>query len=203
MALGGGEEAAAAAAARIVLCMPPVKAPWHEETAAVLETGEHARHARALRVLTLAQKDIEAAKALAHELPATAWAAEVRLRVAGIAREPEQTSEAAKEFLSFSPDGSGRLLAARGLGQAEEFERAAEVAAGVARDPNVPAEVRSDAFHVTMKTLADCDRWGTAEQTWEEWRDFCFDEMPRFDGRVSAWQVRVAHNKPKQAAQPS
>jgi tetratricopeptide (TPR) repeat protein len=195
LALGRGPEAEAAAISRLILCMAPNGAPWNDEVAAVAEGGEHDRHVKALRTLTLADSDPQAALEMAHSLPSEPWGAEVRLRVAGIAADDQATATAAKEFLSFSPDGAGRLLAAQGLARGADLERAGEVSGSVARDPNVPAPVRSDAFHVFMKTLADRDSWSTAERTWKEWRDFAFRELATLDGRVSAWQVRVIHNR--------
>jgi tetratricopeptide (TPR) repeat protein len=197
MALGDGPEAEAAAVSRLILCMAPTWAKWNDEVAAVLDGTEFEHHATAMRILRMALDHPEHALRLATDLPRRSWAAEVRLRVAGLAGDAEKTAAAAKEFLSFSPDGAGRLLAAQGLAQAKEIERAGEIAASVGRDPNSPARVRSDGFHVTMKTLADRDEWEVAEQTWEEWRDFALKELKASEGRVSAWQVRVIHNRPR------
>jgi hypothetical protein len=197
LALGGGEEAEAAAISRLILCMVPNQAPWNEDVAAVAEGGEHGRHVKALRILSQAITDPVGALEMARSLPSESWAAEVRLRVAGLAEDNDAMSAAAKEFLGFSPDGTGRLLAAQGLARAGDFERAGEVAGSVARDPNTPARVRSDGFHIFMKTLADREDWSTAERTWEEWRDFAFRELETLEGRVNAWQVRVIHNRPR------
>jgi hypothetical protein len=195
LALDGGEEAEAAAIARLILCMVPTRAPWKEEVAAVVEGSEFDRYVKALRTLALSDSDPQAALAMARSLPAEVWAAEVRVRVAGVAEDDEAMLAAAKEFLGFSPDGAGRILAARGLARGGDLERAGEVCGSVARDPNTPAIVRSDGFHIFMKTLADRDAWTMAEGVWEEWRDFGFRELPNFDGRISAWQVRVIHNR--------
>jgi tetratricopeptide (TPR) repeat protein len=196
MALKGGSEAQAAAVSRLILTMPPAWAKWNDEVALVLDGTEFERHATAMRILRMAPSEPDDALQLATDLPRESWAAEVRLRVAGIAGDTEKTAASAKEFLAFSPDGAGRLLAAQGLAQSGETERAGEVAATVARDPNSPARVRSDGFHIAMKTLADRDEWKVAEQTWEEWRDFALAELKASEGRVSAWQVRVIHNRP-------
>jgi hypothetical protein len=197
MALGGGSEAEAAAVSRLILCMPPAWAEWNDEVASVLDGTEFERHATAMRILRMAPSDPKPALQLAADLPKKSWAAEVRLRVAGTAGDKEGMAASAKEFLAFSPDGAGRLLAAQGLAQAGEIERAGETAGGVARDPNSPARVRSDGFHITMKTLADRNEWTVAERTWEEWRDFALNELRASEGRVSAWQVRVIHNRPR------
>lgn len=200
LALGGGEEAESAAVARLVLCLPPVSAAWNEEMAEIVARGTFGRYAKSLRAMELASRDPAAAQTAAADLPEEAWAAEVRLRVAGIVDDQEQMVTAAREFLGYSPDGMGRLLAAQALARAEEFERAGEIAHAVARDPNCPAIVRSDAFHIAMKTLADRDLWSRAERTWNEWRNLGFGgELPRLDGRISAWQVRVIHNRPRKA----
>lgn len=195
LALGGGEEAEAAAISRLILCMVPNRAPWNEKVAAVVEGGEHDRHVKVLRTLVLAGTDPASAMGMARSLPSEPWGAEVRLRVAGLAADDDAMSAAAKEFLGFSPDGAGRLLAAQGLARSGDLERAGEVAGSVARDPNSPAPVRSDGFHILMKTLADRDDWSTAGRAWEEWRDFAFRELATLEGRVSAWQVRVIHNR--------
>lgn len=152
--------------------------------------------------MALASQDAAAALDLAAQLPEKAWGAEVRLRVAGIANHNEAMAAAAKEFLGYSPDGAGRLLAAQALAQSGDFERAGEIAHGIARDPNCPAIVRSDGFHVAMATLADRCLWLQAAQTWEEWRDLGFSELPQLDGRISAWQVRVAHNRRRSEGGP-
>lgn len=203
LALGNGPEAEAAAVSRLILCMPPIWARWNEEVAAVLVGSEYERHVTSMRILRMAPSNAVQALQLASELPQEAWAAELRLRIAGIAGKKREMAAAAKEYLSFSPDGAGRLLAGQGLAQSGDIERAGEVAAGVARDPNCPVRVRSDAFHVTMKTLADRDEWKLAERTWEEWRDFSFEELKAAEGRVSAWQVRVIHNhqRPKSSSE--
>jgi hypothetical protein len=194
LALGKGAEAAAAAAARLVLCMSPVLASWNEDVAKVLEGGAYDRYVHSLRAMALAIRDPTAAQALAADLPEQAWGAEVRLRVAGIADDQDGMVAAAKEFLGHSPDGAGRLIAAQALARTGDCERAGEIAHSVARDPNCPAMVRSDGFHIAMMTLADRNFWSQAADTWEEWRDLGFSELPRFDGRISAWQVRVLHN---------
>jgi hypothetical protein len=196
LAQGEGEEAEAAAVARLVLCLPPVLAPWSDGSAKVLEDGQYDRYVRSLRVMSLAVRDPAAALKLADSLPEEAWGAEVRLRIAGIADDDSKMAAAAKEFLGHSPDGMGRLIAAQAFGRIGEFERAGEIALAVARDPNTPPIVRSDGFHIAMKSLADRDLWSTASQTWDEWRDMWVAELPRFDGRISAWQVRVLHNRP-------
>jgi hypothetical protein len=103
--------------------------------------------------------------------------------------------EAARGFLRFAPDATGRLLAARVLAQAEDLDHAGEIASGIANDPNCPPRPRSDAFHILMKTLADREDWSHAERTWVDWRDMSFKELSVPDGRVSAWQVRVLHNR--------
>jgi hypothetical protein len=196
MALGDGPEAQAAAVARLILCMSPVWADWNEDIAKTLDGTELERYATSMRILRMVPGEQEHALQLAAELPSEAWAAEIRLRVAGAAKDAKKTAAAAKEFLAHSPDGAGRLLAAKGLAQSGEIERAGETAAAVARDVNCPPAIRTDAFHVAMKTLADRDEWERAERTWEEWRDFTLKELRVVDGRVSAWQVRVIHNRP-------
>lgn len=203
LAFGGGEAAEAAAISRLILCMVPNGAPWNEEVATVAESGELAHHVKALRTLTLARSDPQAALEMARTLPSESWAAEVRVRVAGIAEDDQAVRTAANEFLGFSPDGAGRLLAAQGFAQTGDLERAGEISGSVARDPNAPAPVRSNGFHIFMKTLADRDAWPTAERTWEEWRDFAFRELATLDGRVSAWQVRVIHNRKRESPRRS
>lgn len=195
LALSDSAEREFAAASRLMACMPPIQADWNETVAEVLEGGPNDRMAASLRALTMASVDREKAEKLASKMPDEAWAAEVRLRVAAIGGDKETTREAARGFLRFAPDAVGRLLAARTLAQAEEFDHAGEIAAGIAHDPNCPPRPRSDAFHILMKTLADRDDWSHAERTWEDWRDMSFKELSVPDGRVSAWQVRVFHNR--------
>jgi hypothetical protein len=197
MALGEGAEAETAAISRLLLCLLPAGAPWNEEVAAILEGGEYGRHVEKLRVLSLVEENPAKAVEMARELPAEPWAAEVRLRVAGAADDREAMAAAAAEFLSFAPDASGRLLSAQGLARAGELERAGEVTGAIAEDPNAPPRVRNDAFHVLMKTLADREMWQEANQTWERWLQLSFADLRPSDKRISAWQVRVAHNRPR------
>lgn len=195
LALGAGPEREHAAVSRLLVCLPPVKALWNEPVAQALEGGEHERTVASLRPMVAAFHDPEKANQLASQLPDEAWAAEVRLRVAGAGGNKDSMRETANAFLRFAPDASGRLLAARALAQADELELAGQITTDIAYGPNNPPRVRSDAFHTLIKTLADRDEWRDVERTWASWRDFSFRELSGPDGRVSAWQVRVEHHK--------
>lgn len=195
IALGDGPEAETAAISRLLLCLPPVSAVWDEQVARVAEVGEFEHQVVKLRVLTVAQEDPARALEMAAELPKEPWAAEMRLRVAAVANNPGSTKTAAEEFLAFAPDASGQLLAAQGLAQSGQLEDAGRVTAAIAEDPNAPPRVRNDAFHVLMKTLADRDMWEEAERRWQRWVGLCYRELAPSDGRISAWQVRVVHNR--------
>jgi len=195
LAVGGGPEAEYAAFARLGACLPPVKAPWDEEAAAVLEKGPFRRAATGLRVLAVAAGgNALRAEALAADLPQEPWAAELRLRAAGARGNHSLLREAAAAFLSFSPDASGRLLAGLAFATAEDLVRAGEVLAGVAHDVNAPPRVRTDAFAVLLRTLADRREWPQATREWSAWQRLSQRDLSAPDERVSAWQVRIAHH---------
>lgn len=195
LALGGEGENEYAAFARLGACLPPVLASWNEEVAEVLIGGPHEQMTTSLRILVQARTDAEAAVRQAEELPDEPWAAEVRLRVAGVSSNKERMLRAAQAFLRFSPDASGRLLSAQALGQAGDPEGARGVAAEIASDLNAPPRVRADAFAVLLAALAELGDWQEAGRRWEEWQSLSFAELERPDPRVNAWQVRVAHHQ--------
>jgi hypothetical protein len=114
MATDGGPEAVMAAAARLGACLPPIKAPFSEMAAKVLEASPHSRMAAGIRVLTLARvgRHDDAEKIL-DGLPKTPWAAELRLRAAGLHGAKSVLRKAADDLLKIGPDPPGRLLAAR------------------------------------------------------------------------------------------
>jgi len=82
-----------------------------------------------------------------------------------------------------------------------EKKRAAQVALRVSRDPNAPPRVRSDAFELRLRILADLGEWKTARTAWKEWSQLVFGELHGDDQRVSAWQVRIANNNRRESAQ--
>jgi hypothetical protein len=193
LAVGGGPEAEMAAFDRLAACLPPVRAPWSDEAAAVLDTDEHRRNVSSLRVMaTAARGDFLTAQALADELPDEPWAAEVRLRVALQRGKHSLIQKAAQELLSFGPDAAGRVLAAEGLLRAGD-PQGETILTGVAYEPNAPLRDRGAAFHLLLKQLAARDDWPAADRHWRAWRD-ALTAAGRADGRLSAWQVRVLHH---------
>lgn len=194
LALDGGPEAALAAFARLSACLPPIRAEWDDDVAAVLELA-HPRQTLGVRVMAVATSgDTYGAQTIADSLPAEAWAAELRLRVAGVRGNYEALKSAALEFLDFHPDAAGRLLIGTALVQAGAFERATEVLAGIAHDENAPPLVRADAFNELLRTLASQDAWPRAIREWGAWQELSHNVLDEADGRVSAWQVRVARH---------
>ena len=193
VALGGGPEAEMAAFARLSACLPPVRAQWSEDVAAVLETDRRRRHVSSLRVMAAAARgDVFKAHAMAEELPDEAWAAEVRLRVAHHRGKYSPIKKAAEELMSFGPDAAGRVLAAQGLLRAGD-PHGETILTGVASDPNAPLRDRSAAFDQLLKELASRDDWTGIDRHWRAWRD-TLTAAARADGRLSAWQVRVLHH---------
>jgi hypothetical protein len=195
LALGGGPEAEAAAFARLVACLPPVKASWDDEAAQVIEEQGARRLVSSIRINSLAARGrLVRAEALAEALPETIWAAEIRLRLAGERGAASILRETAERFMEFGPDASGRLLAAIALRRAGEPTQAAGLFATMANDSNVSPVLRTEAYAGLLHTLADRDEWERASREWEAWRQFGETELPRPDGRISAWQVRIAHH---------
>jgi len=194
LAEAGGPESEYAAASRLIACLPPVEAEWSEYAASVLAQGPHHLMATKLRILTMTRIDPEGAKRLALEQPAEAWAAELRLRVGGLIEDTTLMKEAASEFYGHGPDAAGLLLISKGFAKIGDLERAGDTLVGLVHDPNSPPQVRSDAYDTLMSTLADRDSWGEARKIWTEWADFATKECRTAFPRISAWQVRVAHN---------
>jgi hypothetical protein len=195
LALAGGPERERAAFARLGACMPPVNAPWDEEVASALKGARAERAVTSLRILTLAREGhLGDADDLADRLPNASWASEVRLRLAGILGNRPRLAQAARDFLAFGPDASGRLLAARALARAGELEHAGDTLVAVTHDINAPPKVRSDAFAILLRTLADRDEWMQAGTAWREWQAFGRQELAEVDDRIGAWQVRIAHH---------
>lgn len=195
LALGDGPEAELAAFERLSACLPPVRAAWDEDVAAVLAGGRHDRVATGLRIMSLAASgDVMRAEELASALPREPWAAELRLRVAGVRGNHQLLERTGQEFLDFRPDASGRLLAAMGLARAGRLDRASDVLGGVAHDLNAPPMVRTDAFAALLRTLADRDAWEQASREWQSWQQLSHSQLDRPDDRVSAWQVRIVHH---------
>jgi hypothetical protein len=191
IALGGGPEAASAALARLIACLPPVRAGWDDDVAQVL-SQRHARSESGLRIMTaVTSEELDQAQVLAAALPNEAWAAELRLEVARAGDDKDEIERAASAFLDFRPDAKGRLMAGTALARADQLARAGEVLAGVAHDLNAPPRIRSDAFAVLIRTLADRDAWPQATREWKAWQALSSSQLERPDDRISAWQVRV------------
>jgi tetratricopeptide (TPR) repeat protein len=202
LALSSSPERELAAAERLAACMGPVRAPWVEQVAKVLVSSPHAALVARLRAIsTAATGDGAGAERLAADLPDDAASAEVRLRIAGMRGQLSTMREAAERFLDFAPDASGRLLAATALAKAGQLRRAGEITALIAHDPNSPPRIRADAFATLLQTLADRNQWGDADREWQAFQTFSNQELSGGDGRVSAWQVRIAHHRRDQTAQ--
>jgi hypothetical protein len=142
--------------------------------------------------MAAARGDVLKAQAMADELPAERWAAEVRLRVAQYRGNHSVIRKAAQELVSFGPDAAGRVLAADGLLRAGDAH-GETILTGVAYDPNAPLRDRSAAFHLLLKELAGRDDWTAVDRHWRVWRD-ALTAASRADDRLSAWQVRVLHH---------
>jgi hypothetical protein len=193
LALGGGPEAEMAAFARLAACLPPIRAPWSEDVAAVLDTDRNRRYAAWLRVMgSLGRGDIPEAQEVSDELPHEPWAAELRLEVAQRHGNHRLIKEAAEELMGFGPDPARRVLTAQGLLQAGD-QQGLVILTGVAYDPNAPLRDRCAAFHGLLKEFAARDEWPAVDRHWRAWRDV-LTGASRADDRLSAWQVRVLHH---------
>lgn len=199
IALAGGPESNQAAFARLVACLPPIKAPWDEDVAQVIDDEVGAqRFLPSLRITHLAATGrVTEAQELADRLPDTMWAAELQLRVAGFRGAHSVMRTAAEKFLGFGPDASGRLLAAVALAKAGELEQAGQLLATIAHETNASPLVRSNAFAMLLQTLSDRDMWEQATIEWTAWQTFGHRHLPHTDSRISVWQVRVAKHAPK------
>lgn len=195
IAVAGGPEAVMAAAARLGACMPPLNAPFSDLAAKVLYDSQHARMATGIQVLTLARSgQHEAAEELLDDLPDTTWTAELRLRAAGEPGAHSVMIAAADGLLAHAPDPAGRLLAARALVHTNQEPRAATELLTVARQASAPPALRSDAYARLVRLDADNDRWTTAGALYAEWVTWAARNGAQSDGRISSWQVRIAHH---------
>jgi hypothetical protein len=195
LALGEGPESEAAAFARLVACLPPVKAPWNDDVAHAIEDQGAQRLVSSVHIMHLAAIGrLLEAEEVADVLPDTIWAAEIRLRVAGVRGGTSVVKRAADKFLEFGPDASGRLLAAKAFGRAGELERSGQLFATIANESNVSPVLRSEGYAGLLQTLADRDEWERAAREWEAWQQFGHRKLSRPDDRISAWQVRIAHH---------
>lgn len=200
IALGGGRESENAAIARLVACLPPVVAPWDEDVAQVVKGIGAERFVPSLRIYNLAAIGRpDEAQALAAELPNTMWAAELQLRVIGPSGAPTALIAAAEKFLRFGPDASGRLLAATALGNADQGERAGELLVTIAHEANASPIIRSDAFAALLQSLSNRELWDLARTEFAAWRQLARD-LPRPEGRISEWEVRIARHPQSSAS---
>jgi hypothetical protein len=194
LAEGDGPEAEMAAAARLIACLSPTDAPWHDPSGRRLEGGPHDGFVKRMRVQVALKSDPAEAWRLAEDLPDEAWGAQIRLEVAGYRQDKGRLVGVADDFAWFGPDAHGELQIARALADGGEKARGAQTAFRVTRDLNAPARVRSDAHELRLKILADLGDWETARTGWTEWSEMNFGELNGDDDRVSAWQVRIAAN---------
>jgi hypothetical protein len=122
------------------------------------------------------------------------WAAELQLRVIGPSGAPAALIVAAKKFLCFGPDASGRLLAATALENADQAERAGELLVTIAHEANASPITRSNAFAALMQSLSKRELWGLARTEFAAWKRLARD-LPRSDERISEWEVRIARHR--------
>ena len=139
---------------------------------------------------------ISEARKLADRLPETMWAAELQLRVAGPKAASSILQAAAEKFLRYGPDAPGRLLAADALGRAGFPDRSGELLVTIAHETNAAPLVRSNAFAMLLKTLAERDLWKIARSEFAAWKQLG-RRLPRPDERISEWEVRIANHAPK------
>ncbi len=102
----------------------------------------------------------------------------------------ERLRETARAVLRIGADPFGRYEAALGLGRAGELDEAASVLGSVARSPNAPEKLRSDAYSKLMRVCSDRDAWDEAAIAWAEWHDLVRAARIN-DGRLSMWQVPI------------
>ncbi len=195
IARASGPEREQAAFARLAVCLPPLRLPWDEAMAEILDVEPHRRTLSSLRIMALAASGaVIRAEMQAARLPDTAWAAEVRLRLAHERGNLSGIREAATTFLRFAPDSAGRLLIADGYLRSGDLHDAETVLIGVAHDPNAPPRSRADAYSRLVKLLVDQQRWERADEEWCLWHRLSTDDLAQPDTRVSAWQVRLARH---------
>jgi hypothetical protein len=197
IALGGGPESEYAAISRLLACVPPIKAPWDDAVAAIPQGDGAERFVPALRIYHLGGTGhVVEAEAIAEQLPATMWGAELRLRASIYRGAKSGMRAAADRFLSFGPDAPGRLLVAATFAQTGDTERAGQMLAVIAHEENAPPLIRSTAFAMLMQTLAERDMWEQAQMEFNAWKQLA-PRLPRLDDRISAWEVPIARRASK------
>ena len=193
IALGAGSEANQAAAARLLACVNGFA--FHERVADVLVGGPYERLAHSMRAIALSEAgNHSAAEAAIEAYRSTPWGAELAVELALRRGNHVRLRETADALLALGPDPGGRFLAGQALQQSGERAKAVSVLVSVARNPNAAPIIRSDAYALLLRCLADESRWKEVTSHWAAWAMLSNQRLPRPDDRVSAWQVRVAHH---------
>src|SRR4051794_28700036 len=114
------------------------------------------RIAHTMRAYVAARRnDFQTAETLIDQHKTTRWGAEAALRFAQMRGARDRLRETARTVLRVGADPFGRYEAGLGLARAGEIEEAAGVLGSVARSPNAPQRLRSDAYSKLLRVLAD------------------------------------------------
>lgn len=193
IALGAGREAEHAAAARLLACVHGFA--YHERVADVLVGGPHERLAHSMRAIALSEASNHiAAEEAIEPHRSTPWGAALAVELALRRGNHGRLRETADALLAVGPDPGGRLLASRAFQRSGDRAKAVPVLVSVAHNPNAAPIIRSDAYALLLRCLADDCRWKEVTFQWTDWAMLSNQRLPRPDDRVSAWQVRVAHH---------
>lgn len=191
----GGPEAEHAAGTRLTACV--FGAPFHEPSADALAGTRHERVTVAMRVISLAEAGEFAGADRALGSRHGTWADELRAQVAMRSGDKAVMKTKARALLRGGPDATGKIIAGQALMSAGAFDDAVRVLVDLARSVNAPPAIRSDAYALLLRCLAETDAWTEAAVHWEAWCDLSQKFLRSPDGRVSAWYVRVANRTRK------
>ncbi len=184
----GGAGATEAALFRAI-ASAAIDAEWSAEAEARLRAEGHERPAVVARAEAyVARGEFEAAYKVLDPHQASMWAKTARLRVARRHGDRTAISRAASDLLDAGPSHDVEVEVGRALAACRQFRDAQRVVIRVARDPNVPTEIRSRAFHLLMSVVGtDQGDWDLAQKLHEEW-----SAATPSDPRLPPWAPHIA-----------
>lgn len=138
----------------------------------------------------------EARKTLDPYIAEHPWARLTLLRVECAFGAWEPIADAAEACLNDAPDQVHVLECARALARAKRFERAAQVARGLARDRSSPEGISKQAYDLLVRILGrELDDWPEADKAYDEWQH----EFPG-DPAASKWFPPLALHRTQRKA---
>jgi hypothetical protein len=192
-----GPQAPEAAFHRLAATLGRIPTPWSEAAAAYLRSSGHERAAVTAEALYRVQEGgWEPVEILLRPYGQTPWALAAGLRAALHQRvDPHVAVACARAVLAIGPSHALRVDAARGLLRGGEVVAAHETLVAVARDPNGPDAVRSDAYDLLMGVVGrQLGEWQAAGDLHDEWV-----KLRPADTRAQRWAPTIANRRRRDA----